>query len=335
MKKKLALSSIIIVSLLILPAAAVLTGQRQRTTTNAPSNIASYLPPSDAIAVIDVKRALNETLPSILGSDPAKLAQAKAEVEKFKTRTGIDPRTFDRVVIGIRYAYPTEKTTKLEAVAIAHGNFDAKAVTAAARAAANGKVREEKYRGATMTIIDVNDQMKLLGLWDMRVGELAICTLDSNSLAFGTPANVRAAIDAGKKGRAPADLVSLATRDSNSVMGFAANFSPELLAKFDVGNDTLAKDVGSIKQAYGSIGSAQSDVTLTLVARTDSADAAKNLGDTVEGLRQLGSLFTGRMAQPRKALAESALNNLKVTARGNELEIRTQVAAANLAALMK
>lgn len=333
--KKLALSAIIICSLLILSASAVLSGQRQRTTTNAPPNIASYLPPSDAIAVVDVKRALNETVPSILGSDPAKLIQVNSEVEKFKMRTGIDPRTFDRVVIGIRYAYPPEKTTKLEAVAIAHGNFDAKAVIAAARAAANGKVREAKYRGATMTIIDVNDQMKVLGLWNMHVGELAICTLDANSLAFGTPSNVRAAIDAGKKGRAAADLVSLATRDPNSVMGFAANFSHQLLAKLDVGNDTLAKDVGSIKQAYGSIGSTQSDVTLTLVARTDSADAAKNLGDTVEGLRQLSSIFIGRMAQPRKALAESALNNLKVTARGNELEIRTQVAAANLAALMK
>jgi hypothetical protein len=42
-----------------------------------------------------------------------------------------------------------------------------------------------------------------------------------------------------------------------------------------------------------------------------------------------------RMAEPRKSLAESALNNLKVTARGNELEIRTQVTAASLAALVK
>ena len=74
---------------------------------------------------------------------------------------------------------------------------------------------------------------------------------------------------------------------------------------------------------------------MMVVARTDTPDSAKNLGDTVEGLRQLGSIFIMRLTQPRKALAESALNNLKVTARGNELEIRTQVAAANLAALIK
>ena len=74
---------------------------------------------------------------------------------------------------------------------------------------------------------------------------------------------------------------------------------------------------------------------MTIVARTDSAQSAKNLGETVEGLRQLGGMFIGRMPQPRKTLAQTALDNLKVTARGNELEIRTQVAAANLAALIK
>ena len=311
-------------------------GQRQRTAAPAATaGIASYLPASDAIAVIDTNRMLNETMPSILGGDPAKLAQANAEVDKFKAKTGVDVRSFDRVVMSSRYAYPAPGTTRLEVVAIAHGSFDAKAMAASVRTAANGKSREEKYRGANMTVIQVNDQIKLLGLWNMRLNELAVCVLDQNSLALGTPANVRAAIDAGKKGLAASDLIALATRDQNAVLGFGANISRELLAKLDVGNDTLAKDIGAIKQAYGSIGSAQTDVTMTIVARTDSAQSATNLGDTVEGLRQLGGIFITRMAQPRKALAESALNNLKVTTRGNELEIRTQVAAANLAALMK
>jgi hypothetical protein len=146
---------------------------------------------------------------------------------------------------------------------------------------------------------------------------------------------VKAAIDAGKAGRAPAELVSLAAKDTAAVIGFGANITPELLATLDLGNDTIAKDVSSIKQAYGSVGSTQSDVTVMMVARTDSADAAKNLDEMIEGLGQLGSMFIGRLAQPRRALAESALNNLKVTARGTEVEVRTQVAAANLAALIK
>ena len=312
-----------------------LTAQRQRTVPPAPANVASYLPASDAIAVVDVKRMLNETMPGILGGDAAKMADANAEVDKFKTRTGVDLRSIDRVVIGVRYTYPTATSTRLETVAIAHGNFDAGALAASARAAANGKSREEKYRGATITIINVNDDLKLLGLWTMHVNELAICLLDQNSLALGTPANVRAAVDAGKAGRAPADLVSLATRDANAVIGFGANITKELLTKMDVGNDTIAKDVGAVRQVYGSLGSTQTDVTMIVVARTDSIDAAKNLGDTVEGLKQLGGMFTTRMTQPRKGLVETALNNLKITARGNELEIRTQVTAPSLAALIK
>ena len=310
-------------------------GQRQRAVPETPSNVTSYLPASDAIAVVDVKRMLRETMPSILGGDAAKLAEANAEVDKFKIKTGVDLRSMDRVVIGIHYTYPTATSTRLETVAIAHGTFDARAVAASVRAAANGKSREEKYRGATITIINVNDDLKLIGLWNMRVNELAICLLDQNSLALGTLANVRAAVDAGKAGRAPADVVSLATRDANAVIGFGANITRELLTKLNLGNDTIAKDVGAIRQVYGSVGSTQTDVSMMMVARTDSIDAAKNLGDTVEGLRQLGGIFIMRMAQPRKALVESALNNLKITTRGNELEVRTQVTAASLAALIK
>ena len=337
MNKKSVASILAVVSgvtIITLVSSLTFGGQRQKTPPPAPANIASYLPASDAIAIVDVKRMLNETMPSILGSDQAKLAQANAEIDKFKTKTGVDLRQFNRVAVGMRYVYPNATTTRLETVAIAHGTFDAKAVSASARAA-DGKSLEEKYRGLTITIVNVNDQIKLLGLWNMTINELAICPLDPNSLALGTLENVKAAIDAGKAGRAPAELVSLATKDPAAVIGFGANVTPELLATLDVGNDTIAKDVSSIKQAYGSVGSTQSDVTVMMVARTDSVDAVKNLGDTIEGLRQLGTMFIGRLAQPRRALAESALNNLKVTARGTELEIRTQVAASNLAALIK
>ena len=300
-----------------------------------PADALSYLPASDAIALIDVRRLLNQTLPRILAQDPAKLAQANAEVEKFKARTGIDPRSFDRVVLGTRYVYPTPNVTKLETVAIARGTFDAQALVAAGRIAANGKYREEKYHGATIIVISINDQMKLFGFWNMKVNELAVCGLDGSTLAIGDLGIVRAAIDAGKRGRASADLVTLATRDPNAVIGFGANVPSALLANLNVGNDTVAKDAKSIRQVYGSLGSVENDVSLMLVARTDTADAAKNLSDTVEGLKQLGGILVTRMQQPRKALAQSALDNLKITTRGNEVEIRTRVDAANLASVIK
>ena len=332
MRKLIITSSFTIVLLLTLSAIAA--GQTRRPAPPA-SPITSYVPASDALAVIDVKRVLNVTMPSIFGGDAAKLAQANAEIDKFKTKTGVDLRTVDRMTIGVQYTYPSATVTKLDTVAIAHGSFNPNAVTAAVKKAGNGQARDDKYRGATITVINVNDDMKMLGVWNMHLNELAVCVIDQNTIAFGDLARVRAAIDAGKAGRAPADLVALATRDLDAVAGFGANVTRELLASLDVGNDTIAKDVSAIKQAYGSLSSVEGNVALTLVARTDSVTAAKNLFDDVDSFRQVGGLLVVGMAETRKSLVGTALSNLKVTPRGNEVEIRTQVTAASLAALVK
>lgn len=339
MNKKVLRSSITLAFFLVAMFSGFGSGAPARTSATVPAPPAaalSYLPASDAITLIDVRRLLNETMPSILAGDQAKLATANAEIDKFKTRTGINLRSFDRVVLGVRYTYPSASVTKFEAVGIASGKFDARGLETSAKNAAGGKFREEKYRGATILIFSINDRMKLLGLWDMTINELAVCVLDPNSLAIGTVANVRAAIETGKKGiRANGDLGLLASRDPTAVIGFGANLPRELMTNLNVGNDTIAKDVNSIRQAYGSVGSTASDVSVMLVARTDSLESAKNLSDTITGLKQLGGFVVAQMAQPRRGLAQSALDNLKITTRGAELEVRTQVAAASLASLMK
>jgi hypothetical protein len=328
-KKKL------LASLIILPLSLFVLASNQPARTATAADNFSYLPTSDAVMLIDVHRLLNQTMPAIFAGDQAKVAQANAEIDKFKTRAGIDPRSFDRVAVGSRFTYPSPQVTKLETVAIAHGAFDSKAVSASVSSAANGKYREEKYRGATIMIVSINDEMKLLGLWNMEVHDLAICVLDPNSMAIGELANVRAAITSGRQGGNNSELAALASRDPSAVIGFGSNLSHELLANLNVGNDTIAKDVNAIRQVYGAIGSKQSDVSLMIVARTDSAESAQNLSDTITGLKQLGGILVARMAEPRRTLAQSALDNLKITTRGVELEIRTQVAAASLASLMK
>jgi hypothetical protein len=328
----------IVATLVLATLALTLSGRSQTRSPRAvaaPPDALSYLPASDAVMLIDVRRMLNETLPRILAGDKVKMAQANSEIDKFKSRTGVDPRAFDRVVLGVRYTYPNATTTKLETIAIAHGTFDAKALAAAARLGASGKYREEKYRNATIMIVGINEQMKMLGLWNMKVNELAISALDTKTLAIGNLSTVRAAIDAGKRGRANGALIALASRDPKAVVGFGANLPRELMANLNVGNDTIAKDANSIRQAYGSIGTTDTDVSLSLIARTDNAESAKSLNETVTGLKQLGAILIMRMAPPRKALAQSALDNLKITTRGNELEIKTQVTAASLALLIK
>lgn len=332
MNKKVLMSSLALATLFL---NLVSTSGSNPPRTLPPADVVSYLPPSDAVAVIDVHRMMTEALPKILAGDMAKLAQVNSEVEQFKTHTGIDPRTFDRVAVGVRYTYPSATVTKLETVAIAHGTFDARAVIAAGRSAAKGKYREVSHHGATIAVFNLSDQIKFLGLWNMKVNELAACALDGNTLAIGSLPNVRAAIEAGKRGRASSELVALATKDPNALIGFGGNATAELLKSLNVGNDAIAKDVNSIRQVYGSIGMTETDFSVLLVARAATVTDAKNLSDTVTGLKQLSGILIARMTPAKKNLAQSALDNLKITTRANEVEIRTQFAAADLAAFLK
>ena len=303
-----------------------------RTTAQTGPGLLAGLPESDAVAIVKVKRALDEAMPRMLAGNPAKLAEANAQIDQFKTRTGIDPRSFDEIAFGIRYTYPREGVTKLESIGLARGTFNPAAMVAAGRIAANGKYREEKHQGKTIYIFALDQDVRLFGLIKFRIGEFAASPLDATTLAVGDPDSVRNVIDAGRgKKRVSPELVALATRDPEAIAGFGGNISPQLLKNFDIGNQAIAQDVSAVRQVYGSVGVTQKDVEMFFAARTTNEEAARNLGSTLEGLKQLSALFVGRLSAAKGALARNALDNLKITIQANELLIRTAVAQSSLA----
>ena len=316
-----------------------LTGHAQpRTRGNAASpsvGLLSGLPESDAVARIKVKRLLNEVMPQMLANSPTRLAEANAAIERFKTRTGLDPRMFDELALGVRYTYPSEGITKLKTIALASGTFNAAGMVAAGRIAANGKYREEKYNGKTIYIFTLDENIKILGLFDARIGELAAVPLDSNTLALGDPTTVRDAIDVNRgRNRANAEINALASQDPSAVIGFGSNVTPQLIKNLDIGNAPIANDLSNLRQVYGSVGATVRDVELFIGAKAVNADAARSLGDTIEGLKQLGGFFVGRLSGAKGVLAKSALANLKIVTQANELQIRTAVAQADVGPLM-
>ena len=274
-------------------------------------------------------------MPRVLANNAAKLAELNANIDNFKTRTGLDPRSFDQVAIGVRYTYPAEGVTKLVTAALAKGTFNAGAIIAAGRLASNGKYREEKYLGKPVYIFTLDESIRLFGVIDLKIRELAASPLDNNTLALGDPISIRSVIDAstGRK-RNNTELITLATRDPNAIIGFGGNVSPEVIKNLRLGNASFAGDLSGLRQAYGSVNTVQNDVELFIGARTVDADAARNLGDTLEGLKQFGAMFVGRMGGPKGVLAKSALSNLKIVTEANELQIRTAVAQSDIGPLM-
>ena len=208
-------------------------------------------------------------------------------------------------------------------------------MVAAGRVASNGKYREEKYHDKTIYVFTLQEHIKLLGVFNFRISELAAAPLDTNLLALGDPAGVRAAIDVSRgRQNANAELIALASRDPNAIIGFGANMSEQMVENLDIGNAPIAADLKTLRQVYGSVGTTATDLQLFLAARAVNATAARSLGDTLEGLKQFGALLVGRLSGAKGVLAKSALANLKIVADANELHIRTSVAQAEVGPLL-
>lgn len=304
-------------------------------STRVVSDPLTALPPSDAVILIDMKRLLTDVLPRSLAGNPSRLAQANTEIDDFKRRTGVDIRSFDRVAVGMRYLTPSAGTVKTETVAIGRGSFNAAGIIAAGRLAANGRYQEQKYRGGTIYIFRLNDQVKLLGLLNIKLRDIAVTTLDAGTLAIGDPTGVRAAFDASNGGgRVSNELVQLASRNPNAFIGFGTNLPSSVTQNLNIGNDEIARNAASVRQAYGSVSTTATGYELFTVARTEKPDQAQSLNDMLAGLKQLGSIFAARLPAAKGRLAQNALDNLKLTTQGNELQIRLAVSQEDISAVL-
>jgi hypothetical protein len=309
---------------------------RRAPAPAAAPSLLSSLPPSDAVALVNVARVLDEAVPKLLAENPTRLAEVNSELATFKAQTGLDPRSFDQIALGLSYQYPSEGITKITTVAIARGTFNSGAMVAAGRMAANGKYVEQKYQGKTIYLFTLDRQIRLLGLWDLKLSDLAVTSLEGNTLALGDLESVRRVIDANRtRKHANPELIALATRDPNAILGFGGNISEALLRNLRISNDNVARELTAVRQVYGALGMTTTDLELMVAARTVDTYSAKNLGDTVEGLKQFGALFINRLSAAKGTLARSALSNLKIATQGNELQIRTAVAHSQVTPLMR
>jgi hypothetical protein len=308
------------------------------TATTAPataSSILNMLPPSDVVGFVNVKSLLNDALPKVLADNPAKLAEVNAQIDKVKTQTGVDVRSFENIAVGVRYQHPSANDTDAETVVIAHGTFNANAFIAVGRMAAQGKYREEKYQGATLYIFNLNSQLNVKGIYSMKIKELAVTSLNANTLALGDPEAVRATIDANKTpSRTNNDLLQLATREPSAIIGFSANVPQSLTSNVNVGNEEVTKMVNSIRQCYGAVSTTANGFGLLVALRTETPEQAHALSDTLAALKQFGAMVIPKLPPDTGKIAQNALDSMKIASTGNEASLNLEVSQADITTLM-
>lgn len=304
------------------------TGRVAGATAATEAGVLAWLPPSDAVMSVDVRRLLSDALPRAYNNNPAELARVNGEIDKFRASTGLDARAVERLVIGVSYRQTAAGKTLVETVGIARGNF-----RNVSFAPANRSVREEKYAGKTIRVFSVDEQVKLVGLFKMRLTDVALVMLDANTVAIGKLERVRATIDAqAGRARVSPEITALAMRDANAILGMGGNVPASLTQNLDMGN--ISKSIASVRQFYSTFGTTANGFNMLTALRTENAGAAQALSNMFAGLKQIAPFALGQMPAARARPLRSLVENTKVATEGSEVLITLELAQVDVAALI-
>jgi len=304
--------------------------------TKAKNQLAALLPASDGVVILDVQRILNETAPQILAGKPLALGEINAKIDEIRDKTGLDARQFEQIVIGVATKNFTAQKIDLEPVFLARGKYSANELIAVAKLASNGKYREEKIGSRTIYVFNGKEIVAqnhprtknslINGMIDRLLNslsnEIAVTSLDGNTLAFGSLARVRETFET--KSRVSVEVLNLATRKPNAVISFGARL-PNGLSKFiDLENDELGKTLDSIRQMSGAVEVSANNTAISVMAKTLNAEQAQSLHNTLEGLQGLGKVLINGKSEDKKVLLR-IIENARITRSQAEVSLDLQI----------
>lgn len=313
------------------------------TTTQNISDPFMALPESEMIMVIDLQRIMNDAVPRVLASNPALLTKMTDGLEQMKALTGIDFRAPTRLIVGVPSLDATPKGGQFKAVMVAQVNDADKLMSLMLLAlrekgtpgATGIKLVEQQYEGETLYVLPKGNLPKDLAGRARKIDfDLTLTALDAGTILLGSPAEVRAGIDAsaGRRARANADLVAAATRHPNALFGLAMTVPPSLTSSLlndgkqgesGGGSDNeIKRAISSIRQVSAALGLTPAGFDVLLAGRATTNEEAKNIGDMLTGLRALATLEPPKDAQQR--MLQNAIKSVQILTEGNELQLRTE-----------
>jgi hypothetical protein len=341
--------SIVTLFLLLLNGAglSLATPRKKAAPAKQTSPLVAKLPASDAVAVVDARRIFDQALPQILGSKQDLLTKINGHISDIQAKTGIDVRKFDHIVIGANIKRGAGKDYDLDPVVLARGTMNAGSIIAAAKLGTNAGYREEKLGERTIyiftpkSVADKNlpssTSPGVSAAIDHMPAEIAVSTLDANTLVFGSPARVRETLEA--RSTVAPEITSLLSPRAASVFTFAARMPPGVQNLLPMDNDELGKTIESIKFLYGWTDVTAAGASMNVTARTTNGESAQSLYDTIIFLQQLGKGMLGSSKKPENAVYARLIDNAKVTKTGSDVALDLTVAQSDidilLAALVK
>ncbi len=342
MKIRSIAAAVVAVLLVNTLAFAAVDTRKNKAKKRQSSRLVTMLPASDGVAIFDAKRFLDDALPRLLSANQPMLGEIMAKINEMENRTGIDLRKFEQVAVGVAFKKVSAKKIDFEPLVIAGGDINAGALVAVAKLASKGTYREEKIGERTVYVFALKDvaqkhaskssQSKVSGMIDDALNsltkEIAVTSIDANTLAIGTLPRVRATLEG--KTHAPVELTSQLSQKETAVMSFATRIPGGMESLIPLDNDELGKNINSIQLMAGSLDVAEAGTNLHVMARTLKADQAQSLSETLDGLKMLGGAILGGSKRPDQQVYGRLIKNLTIANRANEVTLDLLIPQADI-----
>lgn len=263
------------------------------------------LPEADTLIFINSRRIFSEAAPRVMPEkDLADMRKTFAEIKQF---AGVDPANVDFVVLAVRFRKPSAELAFMppEIMAVATGDFSAEALMGLARGASNGKLRDEKYGTKTLGLMTIEPIAKEAEKNPIlkSFSEVAVVPLNANTIAVGSTAYLRAAIDAeeGNK-RISAESLSSLLRDPTALISVAGSPLTSFSKSFGLlgteANPRAPRCDSKFGDFYGALTMDTANFILRGALNADNPDTARILNSLINGLlRQITSSVPDPAAQ--------------------------------------
>lgn len=286
----------------------------------------SSLPQADTLIYVNPRRILSEVVPKLL---PAKDVEGMHKAfEDIKKNAGVDPNNVDYIVVAIRSKKPTADLNfqPPEFLVVASGDFSAESILTLARMASQGKLRDEKYGSKTLGLMTIDPIAKEAekNPFLKSLSEVGIVTLNANTIAAGTPAYLKAAVDAGDgKERISAETLNSLVRDTNALISIAGTPWHSFAKSFGMlgteANARAARCESKIGDFYGALTMDATNFMVRGAMNADNPDTAKIMSNLFSGLLRHAT------SSIKEASAQSTLKSLAITAEGDEVLLSGEI----------
>lgn len=337
---KKTLPQLLVLILLMLAISATAPAQNTQTfalngATRADSNVAptqtipaslAALPEADTLIFINSRRIFNEAVPRLL---PEKdLADMRKGFADMKQMSGVDPLSTDYIVIAVRFRKPTAELTFMppEFMAVTSGDFSSESLMGLARMASEGRLRDEKYGAKTLGLMTIDPIAKEAEKTPMlkSFSELAIVPLNATTIAIGSPAYVKAAIDAEEGNRRiSSESLNSLLRDPTALISIAGSpltaFSKTFALLGTEATPRAARCDSKFGDFYAALTMDTSNFMLRGALNADNPDTAKIVNNLINGLLRYAA---SSISDPA---AQTLVKALSITPQDDEVVLRADV----------